>query len=77
MRRELALTGAAALTAGLLLGFVVDRVARLGAAAAVNARPQPTPRSAAELRVARQPRAAAEAPPTTEVLERFRLAAAL
>jgi hypothetical protein len=75
MRRELALTGAAALTAGLLLGLVVDRVARMGAAA-VSARPQPAPRSAAGLRVARQPRAA-EAPPITEVLERFRLAAAL
>ena len=76
MRRELALTGAAALTAGLLLGFVVDRVARIGAAA-VSARAEPAPRRAAELRVARQPRPVAEAPPITEVLERFRLAAAL
>src|SRR5512143_702454 len=56
MRRELALTGAAALTAGLLLGFVVDRVARIGAAAAFNARPQPARRSAADLRVARRRR---------------------
>jgi len=76
MRRELALMGASALTAGLLLGFVVDRVTRTGTAA-VNARPEPASRPAAGLRAARQPRAVTEAPPTTEVLERFRLAAAL
>lgn len=76
MRRELALTGAAALTAGLLLGLVVDRVARMGAAA-VTARPEPVQRRAAELRAVRQPRPVTEPSPITEVLERLRLAAAL
>jgi hypothetical protein len=76
MRGELALTGGAALAAGLLLGFVVDRVARMGAAA-VRACPEPAPRRAAEPRVTPKPRAAAESPAVTEVLERFRLAAAL
>lgn len=73
MRRELAFTGGALLTAGVLLGFIVDRFARPGGSAAAI-RPDPTPLRA-DLR-GTQP-VPSESLPVTDVLESFRAAGVL
>jgi hypothetical protein len=70
MRREVALTGGAALAAGLLIGFIMERTPRFLAAAAPP-RPEPRPPRA----IGRS--AAVEAAPAADVLERYRAAAAV
>ncbi|HEV8610819.1 MAG TPA: hypothetical protein VGS98_12225 [Thermoanaerobaculia bacterium] len=71
-RRDVAFAGGAALAAGLLLGFMVDRLRRFAPPAATG------PVAAARARQTGEP---ARTPPgevsTSDVLERYRLAAAV
>ena len=71
MHRDVALTGGAALAAGLLLGLVVDRLVRV-APVARAVRSETAPRQSDRGALLR---AAVEALPS-DVLERFRAAAA-
>jgi hypothetical protein len=71
MRREVALTGGAALAAGLVLGFLVDRIARLAPAAGSRTVP---PMKGRESRQSPPNGAATVA---SDVLERYRAAAAV
>lgn len=76
MRREVALTGGAALAAGLLLGFIADRL-RHFFPPAVTVRPDPAPPTADRCHDGRQRPAPVEIRLVTDVLERYRVAAAL
>jgi hypothetical protein len=73
LRRD-ALTGGAALAAGLVLGFIVDRLARSESSSAGAA---PTDATSIGIRrtIPRPPRQ--EVPESTDVLERYRAAAAV
>ena len=73
MRRDVAWTGGAALAAGLLIGFIVDRLPRFFPSAA-PARPQPAGPACSD---GVNALTAADAAPVTDVLERYRLAAAV
>jgi hypothetical protein len=73
MRREVAWTGGAALAAGLLIGFIVDRLPRFLPSAA-PARPGP---ASPALRAGADASTPADAAPATDVLERYRMAAAV
>lgn len=73
MRRELAFTGGALLTAGVLLGFVVDRFVHPGGSAAAT-RPDPAPPRADLRGTSPIP---SESLSITDVLESFRAAGVL
>jgi hypothetical protein len=70
-RRDLELAGGAALTAGLVLGFMAERLRRFAPPA--DARPVPAVREKPD-EPAFAPR---EEAPTADLLERYRLAAAV
>jgi hypothetical protein len=70
-RRDLAFAGGAALAAGLLLGFMADRLRRIGPPSAI--RPIPV---AHEKDLPPSPMPDGESP-AGDVLERFRLVAAV
>jgi hypothetical protein len=75
MRRDVAFTGGAALAAGLLIGFIVDRLPRFFPSAA-PARPEPaSPAGSGGARADVSTRA--DGGPVTDVLERYRVAAAI
>jgi hypothetical protein len=71
-RRDLALAGGAALAAGLLVGFMAERLRRVAPSAETGPIPVAGARDAT--RLAPMPRGDA---PAGDVLERFRLAAAV
>ena len=68
MHRDVALAGGAALAAGLLLGYIAERLARNSAG--------PEVRRAALLRAPGRSVSRKEATAVTDVLERYRVAAA-
>jgi hypothetical protein len=76
MRREMALTGGAALAAGLLLGLIADRLAHFFPSA-VTVRPDPAPPTADRGEDARERPTPVETRMVTDVLERYRVAAAV
>lgn len=76
MRREVALKGGAALAAGLLLGFIADRLAHLFPDA-MTVHPDPAPPTADRCDDGRQRPAPVETRLVTDVLERYRVAAAV
>jgi hypothetical protein len=76
MRRELTLTGGAALAAGLLLGLVADRLAHFFPSA-VTGRSDPAPPMADRRDDGRQQPAPVKTRPVTDVLERYPVAAAV
>ncbi|HEX9148675.1 MAG TPA: hypothetical protein VF958_05875 [Thermoanaerobaculia bacterium] len=76
MRREVALTGGAALAAGLLLGLIADRLAHFFPSA-VTGRPDPAPPMADRCDDGRQRPAPVETRLVTDVLEPYRVAAAV
>jgi hypothetical protein len=71
-RHDLALAGGAALAAGLFLGFMAERLRRVTPSAETGPIPVAGARDAT--RLAPMPRGDA---PATDMLERFRLAAAV
>jgi hypothetical protein len=71
MRGNMALTGGAALTVGILLGFIADRLAR--SASVGSARPAASSVPKTETRT----RGKDEAGASGDVLERYRIVAAL
>lgn len=73
LRRD-AFTGGAALAAGLVLGFIVDRLARSESSSAGAA---PTDASTIGIRRATPRPARQEVPESTDVLDRYRAAAAV
>jgi hypothetical protein len=73
MRRDVALTGGAVLAAGLLLGFIVERLRHDDAIPVTGVAPGSRP-SARTTPSSSTPAAEASA---TDVLERYRLAAAV
>lgn len=68
MHRDVALAGGAALAAGLLLGYIAEKLTRISAA--------PEIRPVAPLRAPERPTPREEAAVVTDVLERYRVAAA-
>jgi hypothetical protein len=68
MHRDVALAGGAALAAGLLLGYIAEKLTR-------NAAP-PEIRPVAPLRAPGRPATREQSPAVTDVLERYRAAAA-
>jgi hypothetical protein len=73
VRRDVALTGGAALAAGLLLGFIVDRLRHYDPLPATEITPGAHP---PVRKTASSPTPSSE-PPASDVLERYRLAAAV
>jgi hypothetical protein len=68
MHRDVALAGGAALAAGLLLGYIAEKLTRNAAA--------PEIRPGTPLRAPERPASPEEAAAVTDVLERYRVAAA-
>jgi hypothetical protein len=73
LRGNVALTGGAALAAGLLLGFIVERLRHSEPLPATGVAPDTRP----PVRKTPSPSTTAVEPPVSDVLERYRLAAAV
>jgi hypothetical protein len=73
LRGNVALTGGAALAAGLLLGFIVERLRHSEPLPAAGVVPGTRP----PVRKTPPPSTPSSEPPASDVLERYRLAAAV
>lgn len=76
-RNTVALTGGAALAAGLVLGYIADRLTRNGIVACEIRPATPLPARSAGPRPARKETAVVPDVLVTDILERYRVAAAV